>query len=234
MNRTRQVSRPVWALFAFSALLGGAVWFVSHRVRPLRWVGDAELEALTTDREALRASDDTTRDALRAQQQLRLQSGWTEEQLAELPKSLGAGWRCEWLPAGAGERRAVVTRVAPRLQDWPVCVAMVRRWAGAPGVRLDSLDIAAEGTGRRRQFTQVLIGLRFTLAAAPKGNAERPAPSRGALPVAPAAEPTTTRPAGPVPSLRPPVSAPFRSDPPGDRAGERAKISNHQPREKTP
>lgn len=234
MNRARQVSRPVWALFAFSALLCSAVWFVRHRVRPIRWAGDTELVALTADRETLRASDDATRDILRAQQQSHLQSGWTAEQLAELPKELGPSWRCEWRTTGADERRAIVTRVAPRLQDWPAYVAAVRRWAGAPGVRLDSLDIAAEGTGRRRQFTQILIGLRFTLAAAPNGNAERPAPSRGALPVAPAAEPATTRPVGPVPSLRPPVSAPFRSDPPGDRAGERAKISNHQPREKTP
>jgi len=102
-------------------------------------------------------------------------TGWTAERLAELPEKLGPGWRCEWQSAGAGERRAVVTRVTPRLNDWPACVAAVRQWAGTPGVLLDSIDLAAEGTGRRRHFTQVALGLRFILAAAPNGNAERAA-----------------------------------------------------------
>jgi len=35
MNRGLKVTRPAWALLAFSALLCGAVWLVSHRVRPI-------------------------------------------------------------------------------------------------------------------------------------------------------------------------------------------------------
>jgi len=244
MNRGLKVTRPAWALLAFSALLCGAVWLVSHRVRPIRWAGDAELVALTTERERLHESDDATRDAWRTQQRTRFQQGWTAERLAELPEKLGPGWRCEWQSAGAGERRAVVTRVTPRLNDWPACVAAVRQWAGTPGVLLDSIDLAAEGTGRRRHFTQVALGLRFILAAAPNGNAERAAPSRGPLSVAPAAVPATTRKVGRVPSHRRPsafagppapgpAGAPFRPDPPGARAGEGSPVSVHQPKEKS-
>ena len=65
MNRGLKVSRLAWALLAFSALPCGAVWLVSHRVRPIRWAGDAELVALTTERERLHESDDATRDAWR-------------------------------------------------------------------------------------------------------------------------------------------------------------------------
>ena len=117
MIRGRKVSRPVWALLASSALLCGAVWFVSHRVRPIRWAGDPELVALTAEREQLQQNDNATRDALRAQLQTRMQLGWTEERLAELPAKFGPGWRCALQNAGAGERRLLVTRVNP----WITC-----------------------------------------------------------------------------------------------------------------
>ena len=238
MNRACKVSPSAWAWLAFSALVCGAVWVVSHRVRPIRWAGDTELFALTTERERLRESDDATRDTLRAQQRTRIQQGWTAERLARLPEKCGPGWYWEWQSAGVGERRAVVTRVASQLDDWPACVAAVRQWAGTPGVQLDSLDLFAEGTGRRRRFTQATLGLRFLLAAAPNGNAERAA--GGPLPVASAAEPATPRKVGLVPSLRRPsasaeppapgpASAPFRPDPPGERAGLNSPVSIHQP-----
>ena len=244
MKRAQKISRPVWALFALSALLCGSVWVVSHRIRPIRWAGDPELVALTTERERLHESDDTTRDALRAQQRTRTQQGWTAERLAQLPEKFGPGWRCEWQSAGAGERRAFVTRIAPRLNDWPAYITAVRQWAGMPGVFLDSLDMAAEGTGRRRRFIQVAFGLRFIPAAASNGNAERTAPSRGPLPVAPAAEPAATRKVGPSlrrpsASAEPPApgAAPLRPDPPGARAGiglfPVRSISVHQPKEKS-
>jgi hypothetical protein len=241
VKRTRKVSRLTWSAFVASVLLCGAVWIVRHRIRPIRWTGDAELIALTTERERLHGSDDATREALRAQQRTRLQQGWTAERLAEVPEKFGAGWRCEWQSAGVAERRGVVTRIAPRLDDWPGCIAAVRQWAGTPGVLLDSLDFVANGAGRRRHFAQVALGLRFILAAAPIGDGERAAPSGGPLPVPPATEPPTTRKVGAVPSLRRPsasaeppapatVSAPFRSDPPGLRDDKGSPISVPQPR----
>ena len=249
MNRAHSVSRPAWALFALSALLCGTVWAISHRVHPIRWAGDAELVALTSERERLHESDDATCEAWRARQWTRLQQGWTAERLAEVPGKFGPGWRCEWPSAGAGERRVVVTRVAPRLNDWPVGVAAVRQWAATPGVFLDFLDLAAEGNGRHRRFTRIALGLRFIPAAATKGNSERAAPGRSPLPVAPAAVPATPRKVGPVPSLRRPsasaeppapgpASAPLRPDPPGDRAGGVSfpirSTSVQQPREISP
>ena len=245
MMRALKISRLVWALLTGSALLCGAVWLVSHRVRPVRWAGDAELVALSAERDRLRDSDDPTRDALRARQQTRLQQGWTMLRLAGLSEKLGPGWRCDWQPDRAGERPVVITRVAPGINDWPTCLSAVRQWTETPGVRFDSLDIAAEGVGHQRRFTRIALGLRFILAVAPNGNAERAAPSRGPLPVASATVPATTRKVGPGPSLvrpsasaEPPApglsSAPFRPDPPGFRAGELSPMPVHQPIGKQP
>ena len=229
MNRARTVSGGAWFAFGTSMLLGGAAWFVTHQWRPILPEADDGFTALASERDQLRGNDDQVRDTLREQRKALARQAWTREAIADLQQSLGADWRWEWEPGGR-PHRAVLQRTAPRLEEWPHYVALVTELARQPGVAVDSVEFDADGAARDRRFTRVAIGLRFTVADAPLSDAERAAPSRGPLTVAPAAGPATPRKIGPVPSLRRPsasaeppapgqASAPFRPDPPGPQAG---------------
>ncbi len=229
MNRARKVSVRVWFALGASVLLGGAVWFFTHRWRPILPVADREFAALADERDQLQGNDDRVRDTLREQRKASARQAWTTESLATMQQRLGADWRWEW-ETGDRPHRVVLQRTAPLLEEWPHYVAVVTELARQPGLAVDSIEFRADGAARERRFTRVAIGLRFTVADAPLSDAERSAPSRGPLPVAPAAGPATPRKIGPVPSLRRPsasaeppapgqASAPFRSDPPGPKAG---------------
>ena len=224
------ISRGAWLALAANVLLYGGVWLVAHRLRPIQWAGDPELTALVGERDRLHDASDATRDALRHQSDEVLRHAWTNEDLGVLRAKLGSGWGWESRDSGEWERHVVITRSPPRFDEWPGCVALVRDLEIKPGLTVESLDIAAEGAGRRRRFSRFSIGLRFIMADATTGKAERPAPSRGPLPLASGERPAATRKVGPVPSLRlpsssaeppasGPASAPVRPDPPGPRAG---------------
>ena len=229
MSRAPSVSRGVWLAFGASALVCGAVWFVAHHWRPITPESDADVAALTSERDQLRGNDDQVRDALREQRKVLARQAWSTEAIAGLQQRLGVDWRWESEPGGQ-PHRALLQRIAPRLEEWPHYVALVAELARQPGVAVESVEFHTNGRARERRFTRVAIGLRFTVADAPLSDAERAAPSRGPLPVAPAASPATPRKIGTVPSLRRPsasaeppapgqASTTFRSDPPGPRAG---------------
>ncbi len=229
MNRAHKVSGRAWLILSASVLLCSAVWFVTHRWRPILPDTDGEFAALASERDQLRGNDDHARDTLREQRKVLARQAWTTEAIAGLQRSLGADWRWEWEPGGR-PHRAVLQRTAPRLEEWPHYVSLVAELARLPGVAVDSVEFRADGAAWARRFTRAAIGLRFTVADAPLSDAERAAPGRGALPLAPAGDPATSRQVGAVPSLRtpsasaePPAPGPastsFRSDPPGPKAG---------------
>ena len=230
MKRPTNLSCGTWCALGASVLVYGGVWTVVHRLRPIQWAGDPELTALVGERERLHDSGDTTRDALRRQSEELLRQAWTNEDLRALKGKLGSGWGWESRDAGDWERHIVITRSPPRFDEWPACVALVRELENQPGLTVESLDIAAEGAGHRRRFSRFSISLRFIMADATISKAERSAPSRGPLPLAPGERPATPPKVGPLPSLRlpsasaeppasGPASAPVRPDPPGPRAG---------------
>lgn len=240
MKRATTISRGAWFALAAGASFYAAVWLVTHRLRPIRWAGDPELAALVAEQERLRDANDATRDALLRQSDEVLRHPWTNEDLGVLRAKLGSGWGWESRDLVEWERHVVITRSPPRFDEWPGWVALVRDLENKPGLTVESLDIAAEGAGRRRRFTRFSIGLRFIMADATTGKAERPAPSRGPLPLGPGERPAATRKVGPVPSLRlpsaepkppasGPASAPVRADPPGPRAGADQPVSIPKP-----
>jgi len=229
VNRVRTISVRAWLALGTSVLLCGAVWFVTHRWRPILPDADGEFAALADERDRLQGNDDRVRDTLREQRKTLARREWTAEAIAGLQQSLGADWRWESEP-GAQSHHVVLQRIVPRLDEWPHYVALVTELARQPGVAVDSVEFHADGAARARRFTRVAIGLRFIVADASFNDGNRAAPSRGPLTVAPAEGPATPRKIGPVPSLRRPsasaeppapgqASTPFRSDPPGPQAG---------------
>lgn len=229
MNRSPAVSRGAWLALATSALLCGAVLFVAHQWRPITPESDAEVAALTSERDRLRGNDDQVRDTLREQRKVLARQAWTTEAIAGLQQRMGADWRWESEPGGL-PHRALLQRTAPRLEEWPNYVALVTELARQPGVAVESVEFHTNGVARERRFTRVAIGLRFTIADAPSSDGNRATPSRGPLTVAPAEGSATSRKIGPVTSLRRPsasaeppapgqAAASFRPDPPGPRAG---------------
>jgi hypothetical protein len=229
MNRALKITRVAWFALAISLAASGAVWFATHRWPAARPTDNAELTALLNQREQLRPNDDATRDSLRHEQQGISRQAWNRERLAALVRRLSPDWRWEW-EAGNRPARVSLVQEAPQMEEWPRYVALVTDLTRQPGTVLEPVEIEATGPARERRFTRVVIGLRFIIADAPTSDAERVAPSRGPLPVAPAESPATPRKIVPVSLLRLPsasaeppapgqASAPFRSDPPGPRAG---------------
>jgi hypothetical protein len=210
MKHVHKVSRAAWAGLALSALLCGAVWAISHRLRPVRWAGDPELTALAAERDRLPDRDDRTRDALRRQQRTAGNHSWTDASLADFQRKLGSDWRWQAEPAapGAAERRFKLTAMSQDIRRWPDCMAAVETLEKLPGVAILSLEITATGTGRQRRFTRIVLGLRLVWHDGRNpGNAERAAalfarsPFRGGVP-GPAVEVRTS-----VPALRPPSAS---------------------------
>ena len=126
--------------------------------------------------------------------------------------------------------RAMVQRVAPRIEEWAVYRALVADLAGQPGIIVESVEILADGYARDRRLTRVAIGLRFVVAVAPARDGQRAVPSHGPPTVAPAAGPATPRKVGaftshrrPSASAEPPAigttGAPFQCRPSGFWAG---------------
>lgn len=229
MRRTHSVSRRAAVWLIVSALGCGATEFVSHRFRPLR--SDNKTTTLAAECEQLRIYDDATRDALRTQRTKRAQAGWTAQRLRNF--GVPPGWLCQWEPSNTPTRRALLTLIAPRLNDWPACLAYMRECASQPGVALDSVEVVAAGATRQRRFTRIAFALRFTLVDATNLNGERTFPSR--LPAIPTNAEITAQKVGLGPSLRlssaaaelsaaGPASASARLGPPTDRAASENNI----------
>lgn len=241
MNRSHPVTRGAWLVFGLSAILAGAVWFALLKWRPIASDSGSEFATLMAEHDRLKYYGDSERDALRQQRDALRREGWTAGSLAALQAELGAGWRWEW----TAPDRTVLRRLTPQLAEWPGYVALVTALGKKPGLIVEAVELHADGVPRERRFSGVSIGLRFILADAPSGDAERAAPSRAPLPVAPAADPAMSRKIGPVPSLRRPsasaeppapgpASASFRPDPPGPSAGTSTNKTSMNPQEKHP
>lgn len=239
MSHTATVSRAAWIALAVSAVFAGAAWFVRLHWRSVAPTVDAEFVALTAEREQLRGNEDQVRDSLRKQRDGVRRQAWTAGALATLRAEIGAEWQWRWETV----ERATLVHLAPQLEQWPAYVGSVAALGAKPGVIVESVEVCAEGAARNRRFTAVRLGLRFILADAPTGDAERAAPSRGPLPVAPAEGSAAPRKVGPgTPLHRPaasaeppaagPASASFRPDPPGPWAGVSTKTMNPQENQK--
>jgi len=218
MSRSQTVSRAAWLALAASAVFAGAACFAWLRWRPVAPVSDIETAALTVEREQLRGNDDQVRDSLRQRRETLRRLAWTRDSLAALRGAVGDQWQWRWDSAD----RATLVHAAPRREEWPRFVALLASLTSKPGLVLESVELRAEGTARKRQLATVRLGLRFILADASIGDAERAAPSRDPLPVARANSPAESRKVGPGPALRGPSASaeppatgptPLRSDP---------------------
>jgi hypothetical protein len=231
------VTRSAWNALALAVILAAVAWWPRFRPQPAAGP-DAEIVALHAERDRLAGNTEEIRDRLRAQQAAQQSRAWTSPTLAALQAQLGTGWQWEW----SSHERASVRRARPRLEEWREYVALVTALEARPGLVVENVEMRAVGAARSRRFVTVSLGLRFILAVAPIGDAERAAPSRGPLPVAPAEVPAPARKVGPVTALRRPdasaeppapgpASASFRPDPPGPSAGIQP---NQKPQEKSP
>jgi len=241
VNRPHPVTRGAWFALGLSAILAGTAWFALLHWRPVAPDSGGALATLTAEHDRLKGDGDSERDALRQQRDTLRREAWTAGSLAALPAEIGAGWRWDW----TAPDRAVLRRLTPQLAEWPEYVALVTALGKKPGLIVEAVELRADGAPRERRFSSVSIGLRFILADAPSGDAERAAPSRAPLPVAPAADPAMSRKIGPGPSLRrpsasaePPAPGPastsFRPDPPGSSAGTSTNKTSMNPQEKHP
>ena len=238
MNGSGTVTRGARFALVVAAVFAGAGWIALLRLRPAAPDAGGELEALTAELGQLHGNEDGVRDGLRGQQAALNRHAWSADAVTGLRAQLGPGWRWAW----ASRERVLLSREQPRLEEWLAHVALVAALGQQPGLVVESVEVRAEGAARSRRFVAVTIGLRFNLAAAPAGDAERAAPNRVPPPVAPADGPAPTRKVGPVAPLRRPdafaeppapgpVSASFRPDPPGSSAGIQP---NQNPQEKSP
>ena len=143
--------RRWWAL-AVSATLCAGVIAVTRYVRPVQFVGDAELVALVGERSALAGYDDPTCNDLRRQVSAIPAAHATPAARAGVEAKLGSGW--QWEERGG---KTILTRVHPRLRDWPAIVAAVELLRAQPGVTLTALDIATAGTHTHRALVRAAI-----------------------------------------------------------------------------
>jgi hypothetical protein len=178
MNPARRISRATLLLLVTSALLAGFA-FALPRLKPVPETADTELAALRNERDTLAGNDDATLARLRRQGREQTAPTWTNENVAA---RAGSGWRLDWQPSEGTGRRVRLTRENPRFAEWPDYLRAVKAWSATPGVVLESLDVAAQGTGTGRRFTEVTLGLR--IASGPHENSNRPDPS-GSLTGAP-------------------------------------------------
>ncbi len=198
-----------------SALFAVAGLALPH-LRPVPTGVDADLIALRSEQAALAGNDDMTLENLRQQARAQPPAAWSVEKFTE---QVGTGWQVEWQQTDGASRSVRLSRSHPRLQQWPDYVRFVKSWTDQPGIVLESLEICATSTAGTRELTQVVIGLRVTLAGAPIRNAEQAAQSRVPLPVAAAESAARPGRSGPAPR-----SAQIRPDPPGPRAADSPSI----------
>ena len=135
-----------------SAALCAVVITVTRYVRPVQFIGDAELAALMGERTALAGYDDRTSDDLRRQVSAIPSAHATPAARAGVKAKLGPGW--QWEERGG---KATVTRVNPRFRDWPTIVASVELLQAQPGVTLTALQIATAGTHTHRALVRAAI-----------------------------------------------------------------------------
>ncbi len=235
MNGARTVSQRAWLALVVSFCVAAASWFAWFQLRPQVAAVDREPAALAAERDSLRGNEDVVRDGLRQQRETLRKQAWTAGSLAALRAALGDRWQWRW----ETKDRATLVRVAPRNEEWPAYLALIESLGGKPGLVIDSFEGRAEGTAQHRRLTDLNLGLRFIVSDAPIGDAERAAPNRGPLPVAPADGPAVAQKVGPATPLhRPaasaepptggPASASFRPHPLGPSAGISTKTINQQ------
>ncbi len=161
MRRQRHVPWPRWALLATCAVACFAGWVAVRRF-PAPQADAVTFTALTAERDRLRPNTDAVRDELRKQVQTAASPEWTDSRIAGLQRRLGPMWAWTVEPRKAGtDRRATVRAVSLELPRWPAYLATVELIERQPGVVVEHIDLAAEGTGAARTFGRVVITLRF-------------------------------------------------------------------------
>jgi len=176
MSRHRHVPWPGWALLA-TCTVACLACMVAVRRFPAPQADAGSFAALTAERDRLRPNTDAVRDELRQQTQIAASPEWTDSRIAGLQRQLGPMWTWTVEPRTTGtDRRATVRAVALELPRWPTYLASVELIERQPGVVVERIDLAAEGTGAARTFVRVVITLRFLRPRArTPGNKERAA-----------------------------------------------------------
>jgi hypothetical protein len=187
----------MWIVLAFSAVLAGG-GLALPRLHPIPADTAQELTALRDELNALAGNDDATLAQLRVQ--AKATPTWSMERFTT---RIERGWQVEWQQNDGANRTVLIRRANPRLEEWPEYRRFAQTWTEQFGVVLDSLDFTAEGAGPNRRFTAIVIGLRVRLTARETRDAQRDAPNRVPLPVAPADAAAPAQNAGPGPPLRP-------------------------------
>jgi hypothetical protein len=176
MNRHRHIARSRWVLLAICAVACVACFAMVRRF-PAPQANAATFSALAAERDRLRSNTDAVRDELRQKAQDATSPEWTDGRIAELQGRLGPAWQWTVEPrTAAPERRAVVRAVALELTRWPAYLTALEAIEQQPGIVVERIDFAAEGTGSARKFVRVVFTLRLLRPRArTPGNKERAA-----------------------------------------------------------
>ena len=154
---SNRLTRGRWLTLGVSATLCAIVIAVTRYVRPVQFVGDAELVALVGERSAIAGYDDGTCNDLRRQVSAIPAARATPAVQAGVRGKLGPGW--QWEERGG---KTTLTRVHPRLHDWPIIVATIELLQAQPGVTLTALDIATAGTHTHRALARAAIEISWS------------------------------------------------------------------------
>lgn len=176
MSRNSTVSARRWTLLAISAALC-AVCITAARQWPAPAANDTSLAALAEERERLRPNTDDALEAMRQQVRNAATPEWSETRMVDLQRQLGSLWRWSVEPrADDAGRRATVHASALELSRWPAYLAAVELIERQPGIVIERIDFASDGTGAARKFTRVVLTLRLLRPRArTRGNKERAA-----------------------------------------------------------
>ncbi|MSU66020.1 MAG: hypothetical protein EXS38_07975 [Opitutus sp.] len=151
------MTRGRWLALGASATLCAIVMAMTRYVRPVQFVGDAELVALVGERIALAGYDDRTCSDQRRQVSAIPAAHATPAVRAGIKVKLGPGW--QWEERGG---KATLARVHPRLHDWSTIVATVELLQAQPGVTLTALEIATTGTRTHRALVRAAIEISWS------------------------------------------------------------------------
>ena len=226
MKTRGNASRAGWRLLLFATALAGTMWFVRWLYRPVLPAPAPEYVTLLAEHGTLREHSDEALATWRRRSAAMQEHAWSDTAIAALRHELGSAW--QWQAESPECIRLRATE--PQIARWGDYVRLIGTLGSRPGVAVEAFAARAEGVGPHRQLAEVGFTLQFLVAAATTGDGERTFPSPGAHPVAAAEVPAIPRQVGAGSALRlsatsaeppatEPVSASFRSDPPGSRAG---------------
>lgn len=156
----RKFSRGAWVFLGVSATLL-ATALSAERIRPIPLPDTRELAAVRAEHAEFAAYSDDALAKLRKEVAAHPAPRWTDTTAKSWLESSAEGWSHAW-----HTESVTLTKTASTLSDWPACLAALRTWTTRPGVLLESIDLAADGTGSGRTFSRLSVRLRFALSTA--------------------------------------------------------------------